>query len=100
MESLDGRESWRWTLPHSGGFVDGMNDDTDYDDIIRRLFALITANAEDLATLAVDGQAADLGSERRAELVNQIGLVTDLCRSAISLCHLGLERERADAAQI
>ena len=27
------------------------------------------------------------------------GLVTVLCRSLISLCHLGLERERADAAQ-
>ena len=29
-----------------------------------------------------------------------IGLVTVLCRSPISLCHLGFERERADAAQI
>ncbi|WP_370638863.1 strawberry notch-like NTP hydrolase domain-containing protein [Croceicoccus sp. Ery5] len=28
------------------------------------------------------------------------GLVTVLCRSPISLCHLGFERERADAAQI
>lgn len=28
------------------------------------------------------------------------GLVPDLCRSPISLCHLGFERERADAAQI
>jgi DnaJ-domain-containing protein 1 len=28
------------------------------------------------------------------------GLVTVLCRSPISLCHLGLECERADAAQI
>jgi hypothetical protein len=29
-----------------------------------------------------------------------LGLVTDLCRSPISLCHLGLECEGADAAQI
>ena len=28
------------------------------------------------------------------------GLVTVLCRSPISLCHLGFKRERADAAQI
>lgn len=28
------------------------------------------------------------------------GLVPVSCRSAISLCHLGFERERADAAQI
>ena len=27
-----------------------------------------------------------------------LGLVTVLCRSPISLCHLGFERERADAA--
>ena len=78
MESLDGRESWRWTLPHSGGFVAGMDDDLDHDDIIRRLFALITANAEDLATLTVDGQATGLGSERRTQLVNQIA---SLCAS-------------------
>jgi len=30
----------------------------------------------------------------------QCGLVTVLCRSPISLCHLGFEREWADAAQI
>jgi hypothetical protein len=30
----------------------------------------------------------------------QLGLVTVSCRSPISLCHLGLECERADAAQI
>ncbi|QPI73710.1 transposase [Sphingobium sp. Cam5-1] len=29
-----------------------------------------------------------------------LGLVTVLCRSPISLCHLGFERERADAAQV
>jgi hypothetical protein len=34
------------------------------------------------------------------ELFDQIGLVTVLCRSPVSLCHLGFERERADAAQI
>ena len=28
------------------------------------------------------------------------GLVTALCRSSISLCHLGFEGERADAPQI
>ena len=32
--------------------------------------------------------------------LKHLGLVTDLCRSAISLCHLGFECERADAAQI
>jgi hypothetical protein len=30
----------------------------------------------------------------------QSGLVTFSCRSPISLCHLGFECERADAAQI
>ena len=60
----------------------GMDDDTNPDDIIRRLFALITANAEDLATLAVEGQATGLGSERRTELVNQIA---SLCASITTL---------------
>jgi len=32
--------------------------------------------------------------------VVKFGLVTVLCRSPISLCHLGFERERTDAAQI
>ena len=32
--------------------------------------------------------------------VAAFGLVSVLCRSPISLCHLGFERERADAAQI
>ena len=36
--------------------------------------------------------------ERLPHLHN--GLVPVSCRSAISLCHLGFERERADAAQI
>ena len=31
---------------------------------------------------------------------SDFGLVSDLCRSPISLCHLGFECERADAAQI
>ena len=35
-----------------------------------------------------------------ASLLDQLGLVPVLRRSPISLCHLGLERERADAAQI
>lgn len=38
----------------------------------------------------------DLATGRRWHF----GLVTVLCRSPISLCHLGFERERADAAQI
>ena len=59
-----------------------MDDDSDHDDIIQRLFALITANAEDLATLAIEGQAAGLGSEHRTELVNQIA---SLCSSSTTL---------------
>lgn len=39
----------------------------------------------------------DVFSMSRSE---QVGLVTVLCRSPISLCHLGLECERAYAAQI
>jgi len=37
---------------------------------------------------------------KAAPLSPQSGLVTVLCRSPISLCHLGFERERADATQI
>jgi len=38
---------------------------------------------------------------RQVEIAVRVaGLVTVLCRSPISLCHLGFERERADAAQI
>jgi hypothetical protein len=33
-------------------------------------------------------------------LTLESGLVTVLCRSPLSLCHLGFEGERADAAQI
>ena len=53
-------------------FGDGMKDSTVPDDLIQRLFALITANAEDLATMAIEGQAIGLASDRRTQLVNQI----------------------------
>jgi len=34
------------------------------------------------------------------DLLDRYGLVTVLCRSPISLCHLGFECEWADATQI
>jgi hypothetical protein len=71
-------------------------DDDDNKDVIRRLFALLTAKMEDGGAIAVEGQAPDIGSARADHLANRIhsiGLVTDLCRSPISLCHLGFERE-------
>ena len=40
------------------------------------------------------------GAEARDALVKLIGLVTVLCRLPISLCHLGFECERANAAQV
>ena len=76
MECAFPHKSCVWTSPHPRGFVAGMNDDIDYDDITQRLFALITANAEDLATLAIEGQAAGLGSERRAQLTNQVASIS------------------------
>ena len=39
-------------------------------------------------------------AERQAWAVEQLGLVTVLRRSLLSLCHLCFERQRADATQI
>ncbi len=39
-------------------------------------------------------------AKRLRSLEEENGLVTVSCRSPISLCHLGFECERADAAQI
>ena len=43
---------------------------------------------------------SDLERVRFIRKAQQLGLVTVLCRSPISLSHLGFEGERADAAQI
>lgn len=48
-----------------------MTDD-DRDDLIPRLFALLTARLEDGCTLAVEGQRVGLDQERVRELANQI----------------------------
>ena len=42
----------------------------------------------------------ELTFEEYETSASEDGLVTVLCRSPISLCHLCFERERADAAQI
>lgn len=46
------------------------------------------------AWLGLVPKQASMGGKQK------LGLVTVLCRSPISLCHLGFEGERADAAQI
>ena len=47
-------------------------------------------------------EGLDLGLEVAGQevVLQQDGLVTVLCRSPISLCHLGFECERANAAQV
>jgi diguanylate cyclase (GGDEF)-like protein len=52
----------------------------------------------DEALYAAKGAGKGIG--RRYGAASSTGLVTVSCRSPISLCHLGFERERADAAQI
>ena len=47
--------------------------------------------------IMMDGRELDAAEEK---LKVDFGLVTVLCRSLNSLCHLGFECERADAAQI
>ena len=74
--------------------------------------ALITPKVQHLAAITTPKEAGGLlraiegytGHEITAIALrlspHLFGLVTDLCRSLISLCDLGLKRERADAAQI
>jgi hypothetical protein len=53
-----------------------------------------------LVTLIEQHGDAIITAQSIDELYDRFGLVTVLCRSPISLCHLGFEREGADAAQI
>ncbi|MEQ5789290.1 recombinase family protein [Erythrobacter sp. NFXS35] len=65
---------------------------------------LVVPKLDRLARSVPDARAIADDLEKRGvslALGKQVyGLVTVLCRSPISLCHLGFECERADAAQI
>jgi hypothetical protein len=47
-------------------------DEDDRQELVRRLFALITARLEDGAALAADGQGRDVPSDAQADLANQL----------------------------
>lgn len=47
-------------------------DEDDKFDLLRRLFALITAEAEDAAAAAADGQGRDVPEDRLYELANTL----------------------------
>jgi hypothetical protein len=66
----------------------------------RRDCNIRVANPLDLGSGNEFGQIAGRRAAGLLQLMVKIGLVTVLRRSPISLCHLGLECERADAAQI
>ena len=70
--------------------------------VTEMVFASTRAMAYDGASK--EAKAADIAElaayNSTQELFDQARLVTVLCRCLISLCHLGFECERADAAQI
>ena len=65
-------------------------DDDERQDLIGRLFALITSKFEDGAGLAVDGQSRERSIETKAELAGDLqALATELtvlCEAGIAIC--------------
>ena len=116
VEALDGQGGYKgWSLgrlddAHAVRFVlirRELGDELVVRDAGRRSQACIRLDAS--ADFRSDGRrrtdaAAILGDVEigfvERQWLDKIGLVTVLCRCLISLCHLGFECERADAAQI
>jgi hypothetical protein len=79
------------TAPSMTAVMDTPMDDDEREDLIRRLFALITSKFEDGAAIAADGQMKAASDSYRTGIAERTRIVADelsiLCRTAQLICH-------------
>jgi hypothetical protein len=59
--------------------MEARMDDEESREVVRRLFALLTAKMEDGGAIAAEGQASDIDSARAQDLANRIHSIGQEC---------------------
>ena len=94
--SCDAAKSSGWTEAHHSRFVRGMEHARDHlQEVVGRMFAVLTARLETAVMLAVDGQGADC--EKRAEAANELIDIAEEAAAIAEAVHLLLADQNRTA---